>query len=156
SDVLELKPNEVYERLRSERGFVWVRRQIEPDLAARVKALRLRGVYLVSEPKRFYPKGHLASTVLGFVGTDNVGLAGLEHAYDGRIRGTPGELIALTDARRSLYGEAETARSRPALEGASLVLSLDSGLQFAAERELADALREHRAASGSVVVMDPS
>jgi cell division protein FtsI (penicillin-binding protein 3) len=153
--ALDMKPAEALERLQSERGFVWIRRQIEPEAAARVRALKLRGIHLVPEPKRFYPKGHLASAVLGFVGTDNVGLAGLEHFYDGLIRGKPGELVALTDARRSLYGEAETARSRPAEAGASLVLSLDSGLQFAAERELAATIKEHRAASGSVVVMDP-
>ena len=153
--VLDMPPREVLERLQSEKGFVWIRRQIEPEAAAKVQSLKLRGIHLVPEPKRFYPKGHLASAVLGFVGTDAVGLAGLEHVYDETIRGKPGELVALTDARRSRYGEAETAHSRPAQEGASLVLSLDSGLQFAAERELADTMRERRAVSGSVVVMDP-
>jgi len=155
SAALDLKPAEALERLQSDKGFVWIRRQIDPGDAAKVRALKLRGIHLVPEPKRFYPKGHLASAVLGFVGTDNTGLAGLEHVYDKMIRGKPGELVALTDARRSLYGEAETARSRPAEAGASLVLSLDSGLQFAAERELAATIKEHRAASGSVVVMDP-
>ena len=155
SAVLEMRPRDVLERLQSEKGFVWIRRQIEPEVAARVAALKLRGIHMVPEPKRFYPKGHLASAVLGFVGTDAVGLAGLEYVYDRTIRGKSGELVALTDARRSRYGEAETARSRPAQEGASLVLSLDSGLQFAAERELAATMREHRAASGSVVVLDP-
>ncbi|HEY2798198.1 MAG TPA: penicillin-binding transpeptidase domain-containing protein [Thermoanaerobaculia bacterium] len=155
SAVLDVKPSEALDRLQSDKGFVWIRRQIEPEVAAKVRALKLRGIHLVPEPKRFYPKGHLASAVLGFVGTDNTGLAGLEHVYDKMIRGKPGELVALTDARRSLYGEAETARSRPAEAGASLVLSLDSGLQFAAERELAATIKEHRATSGSVVVMDP-
>ena len=147
--------SEVYERLTTEKGFSWVRRQIDVEAGAKVRALRLPGIHLVAEPKRFYPKGSLASAVLGFVGTDDKGLAGLEYTYDKTIRGKPGELVALTDARRSRYGEAETARSRPAEEGASLVLSLDSGVQFAAERELAASMREHRAASGSVVVMDP-
>ena len=155
AQILGMKPREVLDRLQSEKGFVWIRRQIEPEVAARVQALKLRGVHSVTEPKRFYPKGRLASAVLGFVGTDAVGLAGLEYAYDQAIRGRPGELVALTDARRSRYGELETARSRPAQEGATLVLSLDCGLQFAAERELEDAMREHRAATGSVVVMDP-
>src|SRR5262249_17713089 len=91
----------------------------------------------------------------GFVGTDDAGLAGLEHLYDKTVRGKPGEIIALTDARRSRYGEAEAASSRPAQEGAWLVLSLDSGVQFAAERELAASMAEHRAKSGSVVVLDP-
>jgi cell division protein FtsI (penicillin-binding protein 3) len=147
--------SDVYERLTTEKGFSWVRRQIDVEAGAKVRALKLPGIHLVAEPKRFYPKGRLASAVLGFVGTDDVGLAGLEYTYDKTIRGKPGELVALTDARRSRYGEAETARSQPAQEGASLVLSLDSGVQFAAERELAAAMREHRAASGSVVVLDP-
>ena len=85
-----------------------------PDAGARVRALKLAGIHLVAEPKRFYPKGPLAAAVLGFVGTDDSGLAGLEHLYDKTIRGKPGEIVALTDARRSRYGEAETASSRPA------------------------------------------
>ncbi len=146
---------EIFEKLSSDRGFVWVKRQIDPEAADRIREWKLAGIHFVAEPKRFYPKGRLAAAVLGFVGTDAVGLAGLEHYYDRAIRGKPGEIVALTDARRSRYGEAEAANSRPAQEGASLVLSLDSGVQFAAERELADAMREHRARSGCVVVMDP-
>ena len=153
--LLGMSPREVYDKLAADRGFVWVRRQIEPEVGERVRAKKIAGIHLVNEPRRFYPKGHLASAVLGFVGTDDKGLAGLEHLYDDAIRGKPGELVALTDARRSRYGEAETANSRPAQEGASLVLSLDSGVQFAAERELAAAMAEHRAKSGSVVVLDP-
>jgi cell division protein FtsI (penicillin-binding protein 3) len=146
--------SEIRARLSSEKGFVWVDRQIDPEIAHRVLALKLAGIHSVPEPKRFYPKGRLAGAVLGFVGTDNSGLAGLEHVYDKQIRGKPGEVIALTDARRSRYGESDTA-NRPAEEGASLVLSLDSGVQFAAERELVSAMEEHHAKSGSVVVMDP-
>ena len=153
--VLGMSSREVLEKLRSDRGFVWIRRQLDPEATDRVREFKLPGIHFVAEPKRFYPKGRLAGAVLGFVGTDAVGLAGLEHVYDGAIRGKPGELVALTDARRSRYGEAEAANSRPAQEGATLVLSLDSGVQFAAERELADAMREHRARSGCIVVMDP-
>jgi cell division protein FtsI (penicillin-binding protein 3) len=153
--ALGLPAREILEKLESDRGFVWLRRRLDPETAEKVRALRVPGIDFVTEPKRFYPKGRLASAVLGFVGTDAVGLAGLEHFYDGAIRGKPGELVALTDARRSRYGEAEAASSRPAEEGASLVLALDSGVQFAAERELADAVREHRARSGCIVVMDP-
>ncbi len=154
--VLELASGEILEKLSSDRGFVWLRRQLDPEAVAAVQALKLPGIHFVTEPKRFYPKGRLASAVLGFVGTDGVGLAGLEHFYDGTIRGKPGELVALTDARRSRYGEADDAGSRPAEEGASLVLSLDSGVQYAAEHELAEAMRAHRAKSGTIVVMDPS
>jgi cell division protein FtsI (penicillin-binding protein 3) len=153
--LLGMSVPEVQEKLTSQRGFTWVRRQLDAAVGERVRALKLAGIHLVAEPRRFYPKGHLASAVLGFVGTDDAGLAGLEHLYDKTIRGKPGEIIALTDARRSRYGEAEAASSRPAEEGASLVLSLDSGVQFAAERELAASMEEHHAKSGSVVVLDP-
>ena len=153
--VLGMPASELGEKLSSERGFVWLRRQLDVDAAESVRGLKLPGIHFVTEPKRFYPKGRLASAVLGFVGTDGAGLAGLEHFYNGAIRGKPGELVALTDARRSRYGEDDEA-GRPAQEGAALVLSLDSGVQFAAEHELAEALRVHRAKSGSIVVMDPS
>ncbi len=153
--LLGMPSGEILEKLGSEKGFVWIRRQVDTEAAAKARALKLPGIHFVVEPKRFYPKGHLASAVLGFVGTDGVGLAGLEHLYDRSIRGRPGEIVALTDARRSRYGEAETANSRPAEEGASLVLSLDSGVQFAAEAELSAAMTLHRASSGSVVVLDP-
>ncbi len=154
--VLGLAPQDLLDRLRTDKGFVWLRRQVDPEVAAKARALKIPGIHFVPEPRRFYPKGRLASAVLGFVGTDDAGLAGLEHLYDRTIRGKPGEIVALTDARRSRYGEAETANRRPAREGASLVLSLDSGVQFAAERELSAAMAEHRAKSGSVVVLDPS
>ncbi len=153
--VLGMTDAEVLERLSSDRGFVWLRRKLPPESAGAVQRLKLPGIHFVNEPKRFYPKGRLASAVLGFVGTDGVGLAGLEHFYDSAIRGKPGELVALTDARRSRYGEAEDEGSRPAEEGATLVLSLDSGVQFAAEHELAEAMRVQRAKSGCIVVMDP-
>jgi cell division protein FtsI (penicillin-binding protein 3) len=153
--VLGVPADELLDKLRTDRGFVWVRRQLDPETADRIRGWKLPGIHFVVEPKRFYPKGRLAASVLGFVGTDAVGLAGLEHFYDRAIRGKPGELVALTDARRSRYGEADAANSRPAQEGASLVLSLDSGVQFAAERELGDAMREFRARSGCIVVMDP-
>jgi cell division protein FtsI (penicillin-binding protein 3) len=153
--LLGMPASEILEKLGSERGFVWIRRQVDPESADRIRALKLAGIHFVLEPRRFYPRGRLASAVLGFVGTDGVGLAGLEHLYDASIKGKPGEMVALTDARRSRYGEAETANSRPAREGSSLVLSLDAGVQFAAEHELAAAMAEHRAKSGSVVVLDP-
>ena len=129
--------------------------KVDAEQAAAVRAARLPGIQLVPDTKRFYPKSDLAAAVLGFVGTENHGLEGLEYFYDKIVGGKPGEFVLLTDARRSTYGEAETGHGRPPQEGASLVLSLDSGIQFAAEKELAAAVAEHHANSGSVVVIDP-
>ena len=143
-------------RLTQKKGFVWLARKVDRPAAAAVRAEKIPGVYLVAETKRFYPKGSLAAAVIGYVGTDDKGLGGLEHFYDGTIRGKPGEIVALTDARRSTYGRAEAPNDRPPQEGASLVVSLDSGIQFAAERELAAVVAETEARSGVLVLLDPS
>src|SRR5262249_27550427 len=137
--VLHLPQAKIAEKLSRAKGFVWIARKVDPQAADAVRELKVKGVHLVAEPKRFYPKGSLAAAVLGYVGLDDNGLAGLEFAYDKVVTGKPGEIVALTDARRSAYGEAEEA-GRPAQEGAALTISLDSGLQFAAERELEAAL----------------
>src|SRR5262249_3229505 len=152
--VLKLPPAKVAEKLSRAKGFVWLARKVDPGVADAIRGLKVKGVHLVAEPKRFYPKGTLAAAVLGYVGLDDNGLAGLEFAYDKAVTGKPGEIVALTDARRSAYGEAEEA-GKPAQEGAALTVSLDSGLQFAAERELEAALENLNAKSGSAVVLDP-
>ncbi len=144
----------IFARLSQAKGFVWIARKLEPAVADQIRAAKLPGIHFVAEPRRFYPKGSLAASVLGYVGLDDRGLSGLEYSYEKAIAGKPGEIVALTDARRSTYGEAETA-GRPAQEGAALTVSLDSGMQFAAERELESTMRELDAKSGSVVLMDP-
>ncbi len=144
----------IRERLSQAKGFVWIARKIDPAVADQIRLAKLAGIHLVAEPRRFYPKGSLAGAVLGYVGLDDRGLSGLEYTYEKVVRGKPGEMVALTDARRSTYGEAETP-GRPAEEGAALTVSLDSGMQFAAERELEATLTELDAKSGSVVLLDP-
>ena len=143
-------------KLTQKRGFVWIARKIDRNAATALKKAKIRGIHLVPETKRFYPKGSLASAVLGYVGLDDKGLGGLEHSYDHTIRGKPGEVIALTDARRSTYGEGEVRNGRPPEEGASLVVSLDSGIQFAAEQALSEAVAEANAKSGVAILLDPS
>ena len=146
--------DKVFERLSQAKGFVWIARKVDPAVADQIRLAKLAGIHLVAEPRRFYPKGNLAGAVLGYVGLDDRGLSGLEYTYEKVIRGKPGEIVALTDARRSTYGEAETP-GRPAQEGAALTVSLDSGMQFAAERELEATMAELDAKSGSIVLLDP-
>lgn len=146
---------EIASRLRQKREFVYVARKVDPGVARRIKERRLPGIRLVAETKRFYPKGSLGAAVLGYVGTDDKGLGGLEHLYDETIRGNPGEIVALKDARRSVYGEAESPTGKPPREGASLTLSLDAALQFAAEKELSAAVAAAGATAGVLVLMDP-
>lgn len=146
----------IRQKIDQKKVFARVARQIDSAVADVIRARKIPGVQLVPEPKRYYPKGSLAASVLGYVGTEDVGLAGLEYFYDSTVRGKPGEIVALTDARRSAYGEAESAEGSRGQEGATLVLSLDSGIQFLAERELSAVVGQTHAKSGSVVLLDPS
>ncbi len=150
--VLDLDAAELLARLKGSRSFCWVKRKVEGLAAERVRALNLRGVYFQKENKRFYPKRELAAHVLGYVGLDENGLAGIELELDQRIRGRPGKLLIQADARRRWYGRAE----RPPDAGENVVLTLDEKVQYIVERELAAAVEQTRAKAGSVVVLNPN
>jgi len=140
------------ERLGSSRGFVWVRRQLAPDESARVAALGLRGIGFSKETRRYYPGRELAAHLLGFVGIDNEGLAGIEGTYDREIRGRDGRVLIQVDARR--HAVASRVERAPTA-GADLELTIDEYIQYVAERELRAGVEANRARGGSVVVMDP-
>jgi cell division protein FtsI (penicillin-binding protein 3) len=140
------------ERFGTQRAFAYVRRQIAPDAAARVAALDLDGVGFMKESRRFYPNTELAAHVLGYVGVDNNGLAGIESAYDSQIRGKAGTVLVTNDARGRVFSRVE----RPPTSGSSIELTIDKYLQHVAERELRAGVAENRAAGGSVVILDPS
>ena len=138
-------------RLRQRRAFVYVRRRVTPPQARRIADLDLEGVGFIKEDRRFYPKKQLAAQLLGFVGVDNKGLAGIEAAYDSQISGALGKLLYQTDAR----GRAFSRLERPPTAGATVELTIDEYLQHVAERELRDAVARNRAAGGTVVIMAP-
>jgi cell division protein FtsI (penicillin-binding protein 3) len=139
------------ERLSSRKAFVYVRRQVSPDEAQSVASLQLEGVGFMKESRRYYPKRGLASHVLGYVGLDNAGLAGLESTYDKLIKGEPGKMLIRIDARRRPFSSVE----KPPTAGATLELTIDQQLQHIVERELEAGVRENGAAGGSAVMMDP-
>ena len=139
-------------RLRQKRAFVYVKRRVTPLQARRVADLNLNGVDFVKEDRRFYPKKQLAAQLLGFVGIDNKGLAGIEAAYDSQISGALGKLLYQTDAR----GRAFSRLERPPTAGATVELSIDEYLQHVAERELRDAVVRNRAAGGTILIMSPT
>ena len=139
------------ERLNGARAFTYVKRRVTPLEARHVAALDLDGVGFMKENRRFYPNRELAAHVLGYVGTDNVGLGGLEAAYDKVVRGREGTLIVQNDARRRVFGRLE----RTPTSGGSLELTIDERLQYIVERELAAGVEEKRADGGAAVVMDP-
>ena len=138
-------------RLRQKRAFVYVRRRVTPQQARRIAELDLEGIDFIKEDRRFYPKKELAAQLLGFVGIDNKGLAGIEAAYDSQISGALGKLLYQTDAR----GRAFSRLERPPTAGATVELTIDEYLQHVAERELREAVARNRAAGGTVIVMNP-
>jgi cell division protein FtsI (penicillin-binding protein 3) len=133
------------------RRFVWVVRRLDEEKATPILAMNLPGVQSVLEPKRYYPNGSLASHVLGFVGLDGQGLAGLEQAYNEKISGEPGRLFLEKDAAGRPYESYEIA----AKQGQSVVLTIDQGIQYQVERALQGAVERTHAKSGSVIVLDP-
>jgi cell division protein FtsI (penicillin-binding protein 3) len=138
-------------RLGQPRAFVYVRRQVNPAQAHRVADLQLEGVGFLKEDRRFYPNKEMAAQLLGFVGVDNKGLAGIEAAYDSQIRGAQGRLVFQTDARRHAFSRLE----RPPTAGASVELTIDEYLQHVAERELRDGVARNKAIGGTAIIMDP-
>ena len=151
SNVLNIDAQELLARLRSQKNFAWVKRKVDGDISDRVRELNLRGIYLRKEPKRFYPKRDLAAQVIGYVGTDDEGLGGIELAYDDDLRGIPGREMIFVDARRKWYGRVE----RQPDPGQNLVLTLDGTIQYIAEKELDQAMEDTNAIAGTVVVQNP-
>ncbi len=154
SRVLDVDRAKLERQLTSDREFVWVARKLDPPVARAVRELALPGIYFLEEAKRYYPSRRLAAHVLGYVGTDNRGLAGLEANYDRVIAGEPGRRTVLRDARRGLAVPPGLPSASP-VAGADLHLTLDSVLQQIAEEELGAAVARHGAQSGSVVLLDP-
>ncbi len=153
--ALEIDAGKLGEDLAADRLFTWVKRKVEPKEAARVVALELPGIFLVPENKRYYPLGTLAAPVLGYVGLDNGGLAGLELLYEQVVASEPGKRTVVRDAHYGtvLYPNHEASEAKP---GQDLYLTLDATIQHLVERELAAAVRGSGAQSGMVVMLDPS
>ncbi len=142
---------QIEKRINSSRKFAWVARKADAKTVDRVKALNLKGVYTWGEFKRYYPNSVLAAQTLGYVSLDDAGLGGLEQKFNDNLKGTPGRMLAVLDARRHVLGSEE----REPVAGENLILSIDENIQFMAERALDAALAKTHALSGTVVVQDP-
>ncbi|HEV8536364.1 MAG TPA: penicillin-binding protein 2 [Candidatus Limnocylindria bacterium] len=134
--------------------WLFLRRRLPEETAARVAALGIKGLGFEKEPKRLYPNGSIAAQLLGFVNDDGLGQYGVEGRYEDVLHGAPGRLVVERDpANRELALGVRTGV--PARHGEDLVLTVDLAVQTAAERELAAAIQRERATGGTVVVLDP-
>jgi cell division protein FtsI (penicillin-binding protein 3) len=133
-------------------GFVYLRRKMDASLGQKVERLEIEGIGTMVEPKRTYPQGYLASQVIGSVGTDNYGLAGLEHARNGQLRGEDGERRLVKDALGEPVSMVEVERAEA---GEDLRLTLDAAIQERTEAVLAEVGETYQPAGATAVVMDP-
>ncbi len=161
--ILKIPAKDLQRKFESDKEFVWIARRVSNAYADRVRALSLEkhlpGVSLVPESLRRYPEGPLAAAVLGYVGTEDKGLGGLEYRYDSEVRGRPVRVTLLKDAAKRPYavrmrggGEAPSE----GIEGASLKLTLRAAIQHAAERELGRVADEFHPKGASAIVLDPA
>jgi cell division protein FtsI (penicillin-binding protein 3) len=152
--ALDLRRRDVEARLREDGTFVYLGRQIDVGAADRLEAIGLPGIGFLPVPKRYYPAGPLAPQVLGFVGVDATGLAGLEYQYEDVLAGTPGtRTVELSADGLPIADGMEVVE--PALPGRTLVTTLDREIQYLAQEALRRAVKENGAKGGTIVVMHP-
>lgn len=152
--ILGGSPSDYSKRLERKSSFSYIARKVDLERAKRLEDLKIPGIGFLEDSKRTYPGGGLAAQVLGFVGTDDKGLAGLEKEYDALLGGKPGRVLA----ERDPYGRpipGGVMKSVDAVDGRDIVLTLDRDIQYQAQLELAETVSAFGAKSGSVVVMDP-
>ena len=143
--------NRLREAKASNRKFVWITRRLAVPAANKLDVLELEGVYSRKEPKRYYPNDSLAAHVLGFVGSDEVGLSGVEQYYNEKIRGDSGKVFLEMDRDRRAF-ESYEVQPHP---GQTVVLTIDQVIQYRTEQALIGAVQRTHAKSGTAIVMDP-
>lgn len=134
------------------REFLYVKREVAPDIAQKVKNLLIPGVYLQQEYKRYYPEGEIAAHVVGFTNIDDQGQEGLELAYNEWLSGTPGKKWVIKDRLGRAISNVRSVQEQRS--GKDLQLSIDRRIQYLAYRELLDGVQKNNAKSGSLVVLD--
>jgi cell division protein FtsI (penicillin-binding protein 3) len=161
AQALSLDPAQVERRILSKRRFVWLKRQISSEEADAVRRLvagedgtRVRGLAVEGEGRRYYPRRELAAPLLGFVAPDGLGKDGIEYSLNQQLQGQVERLQGLRDRNGRLIFSEGMDEDR-SFAGHNIELTIDQGIQFVAERELALAAKTYEAAGGSVVVVDP-
>ena len=151
--ALGLAPAELRQKVANkDRQFVFLKRQISPDQAAKVMALRIPGVFQQREYRRYYPAGEMMAHVVGFTGIEDNGQEGIELAAQQRLAGVPGVRKVIKDRKGRIIEDTEALRVPR--DGESVTLAIDQRLQFLAHRELKSTVEQNRAKAGSMVILD--
>ena len=150
--LLGMTPPELDKRLAENANFVWLRRQVDESLWLTVKALGLKGVYQVAEYRRQYPEGEAAAHVVGFTNVEDQGLEGVELAFQKELQGRDGSRAVVRDRLGRVVED--IGEQVDPVNGRDIELALDSKVQAFAYQRIRDAVAEHKAQAGSVVVLD--
>ncbi len=134
------------------RQFLYIARRVNPQLADRVKELKLTGVYTEREFKRYYPTGGVSGHLVGFTNVDDIGQAGMELGYEKMLKGTAGSKRVIRDGQRRIIEDIENIKEP--ISGKTLELSIDQRIQYLAYKELQIAVNDNKAKSGALVVLD--
>jgi len=154
ASALGVNKDKIRQRINKKKMFVWIKRMISDNDAESIKALKLKGVKLLKENKRYYPNAELGAQVLGFTDIDGRGLEGIEHYYDQYLKGKPGRRSLLRDAKQRRLSAFEF-EFVPAVDGYNLVLNIDLVMQHIVEEQMELAYKKYNAKSAAVVVMNP-
>ena len=152
AQLLEMDVRDLNQRLALDKDFVFIKRQIPPDVAQRVAALNLPGIHQQREYRRYYPSGDVASHVLGFTGVEDAGQEGVELAFESALAGKAGSRRVIKDRLGRVVEDVESIKQPQ--DGRDVVVSLDSRVQFLAFAALKQAVADHRAKAGGIVVLD--
>ena len=150
--LLGIDAREVTRKLAAERDFVYLKRQIAPDVATQVAGLKLPGIHFQNEYRRYYPAGEVAAHMLGFTGAEDAGQEGIELARDGQLAGKSGSRRVIKDRRGQIVEDVESIRAPQ--DGKDAMLALDAKLQYLAYTQLKQAIADHKAKAGGIIVLD--
>lgn len=151
--ILELDVDEINEKIDKETSFAYIKRRISDEQAQALRELNYTGVYFLEESRRSYPKGTLASQIIGFAGIDNQGLNGIELQYDNTLLGDPGKFLMEYDAAGNEIPQAAESYV-PSEPGCDIYLTIDETIQYIIERELKKVVQEQDADSATALMMD--
>ncbi len=150
--LLDTDVREINRKLASEREFVYLKCQINPEVSARIAALDLPGIHEQREYRRYYPSGDVDAHVLGFTGVEDAGQEGIELAFNDVLAGRDGSRRVIKDRRGDIVEDVQSIHAPQ--DGRDVVLSIDNKIQYLAFSSLRQAVAEHRAKAGGIVVVD--
>ena len=154
SKILGEKHSQILKKLKRNRSFVWVKRRIPQTLTEQVESLKLRGLGVITETRRYYPGRETAAHIIGFAGTDNQGLEGLERKFDGMLQGPEEKLAFMRDALGRPFAVTRPVTSSKRIH--NLYLTIDKDIQYKAQASLRAAVKKAKAKGGHCVVVDPN